>query len=78
MFTRHLSKVSRPLQRAKQVEQASKTAAQQHKKEEKAVDTAESDPWSHFAAFNSMDDYVDVTLIRYNKKEKEDNEDEKV
>ncbi|KAG1694008.1 hypothetical protein DVH05_022026 [Phytophthora capsici] len=36
---------------------------------------AEMSSWGHFTAFNSMEDYVDTTLIQYNK-EDEDNDKE--
>ncbi|GMF46418.1 unnamed protein product [Phytophthora fragariaefolia] len=67
------TKASSPLQPSSKAERVSKTAAVQKEPSDEPRESAEANPWSHFAAFSSMDDYVDVTLIQYNnKKDKED------
>ncbi|KAL3658961.1 hypothetical protein V7S43_016099 [Phytophthora oleae] len=59
------TKVLRPLQPAEKVDKGIKQEAAASQKE------AEMGPWSHFAAFNSMEDYVDTTLIQYNKEDED-------
>ncbi|KAG6973859.1 hypothetical protein JG688_00003351 [Phytophthora aleatoria] len=76
LMARRLStKLSRPLQHAKKVTNEPKTATSQQDTTAKPAEDTETNPWSHFAAFNSMEDYVDVTLIQYNKQE--DDQDKK-
>ncbi|KAG7390814.1 hypothetical protein PHYPSEUDO_006636 [Phytophthora pseudosyringae] len=70
MLRRLLStKVSRSLQHAEKAENGAKTASSRQDATDKAAEKAAANSWSHFAAFRSMDDYVDVTLIQYNKAE---------
>ncbi|POM61947.1 hypothetical protein PHPALM_28952 [Phytophthora palmivora] len=67
MLRRCLStKVSR-LQHVKKVENGPKNASSQQKPTDRAAEDTNANPMSHFAAFTSMDNYVDVTLIQYNK-----------
>lgn len=78
MLLRHMrllsTKVSRPLQHAKKVEDGAKTASSQQDSTEKAANDTETSPLSHFAAFTSMENYVDVTLIQYSKEDAEDDD----
>jgi hypothetical protein len=39
------------------------------------VEDAKANPWGHFSAFRSMEDYVDATLIQYH--EEDENEGDK-
>ncbi|KAH7462104.1 uncharacterized protein KRP23_13964 [Phytophthora ramorum] len=71
------TKVSRPLPHAKKVENAAsaqEVAGVEPDKSIRESAAAKNNPWSHFAAFSSMDDYVDVTLIQYNKDDDDKND----
>ncbi|RMX68927.1 hypothetical protein KXD40_007855 [Peronospora effusa] len=60
--------------RLKTVEnEASNTASSQQLPTKKTPDDSEINPLSHFAAFTSMENYVNVTLIQYNKKKEDKN-----
>ncbi|KAK1929618.1 hypothetical protein P3T76_014835 [Phytophthora citrophthora] len=64
------TKVLRPLQPPQKVDKGIKTATlQQNTAVSEKIE--ELSPWSHFAAFNSMEDYVDTTLIQYNKEDED-------
>ncbi|KAG6610626.1 uncharacterized protein IUM83_06598 [Phytophthora cinnamomi] len=65
MLSRRLlsTKVSKPLQHATK---AAKTATSRQDATAQAAESADANPWGHFAAFSSMEDYVDMTLIQYN------------
>lgn len=66
------TKVSRPLQATK-TESVPKTAPTQKPATTETADSSDASAWSHFAAFSSMEDYVDVTLVQYtNNKPKKD------
>ncbi|KAF4043485.1 hypothetical protein GN244_ATG04182 [Phytophthora infestans] len=78
MLARRLStKASRSLQHTQKIKNGVKTATSQQDAATKPAESTEMNPWSHFTAFNSMEDYVDVTLIQYNNQE-EDDEDKKL
>ncbi|ETI33086.1 hypothetical protein F441_20080 [Phytophthora nicotianae CJ01A1] len=77
MLARRLStrvSMSVPLQHAKKAKNAAKTATAQQDTSTKPAEDKETNPWSHFTAFNSMEDYVDVTLIQYNNQENDKDE----
>ncbi|KAE9028217.1 hypothetical protein PR002_g10457 [Phytophthora rubi] len=67
------TKVSRSLQGTKTESVPKNTPTHQPATTEKA-DSSDASAWSHFAAFSSMEDYVDVTLVQYtnNNKPKKD------
>lgn len=69
------TKVSRPLQPVTKTESKTNSAAAQQDAGAKVNDRSDANPWSHFAAFSSMDDYVDVTLIQYGNDEKTNKDD---